>query len=300
MPGLLLFTLTGLVAQFVNGSLGMGFGVTSNTVLITYGIAPAVASASIQMANVGTGLVSGLSHHRFGNVSWPLVAKLGGPGAVGGFTGATVLSSVSGEWIVPAVAVVLLGLGAVVVVRSARGDLTRRTGRPGRTGADGGLRRRFLTPLGLVGGFLNAIGGGGWGPVTTPALMASGRVAPRHVIGSVSAAEVMVTLAATAGFLLGLSGDGLRLSLVLGLMAGGVVAAPFAAYVVGRIDPARLGVRVGTLLLVLNGRTVLVASGAPPALTVMILAAVVAGGLVLSYRAGAKAGATPNPASLPA
>lgn len=292
MPALVLFVLTGTVAQFVNGSLGMGFGVTSNTVLITYGIAPAVASASIQMANVGTGIVSGLAHHRFGNVSWPLVVKLGLPGAVGGFTGATVLSSVKGDWIVPAVAVVLLGLGTVVLVRSARGDLVRRPGAQART--DGGLRRRFLAPLGLLGGFLNAIGGGGWGPVTTPALMASGRVEPRHVIGSVSTAEVMVTLAATAGFLIGLSGNGLDVTLVLGMMAGGVVAAPFAAYVVGRVDPARLGVRVGTLLLVLNGRTVLVELGAPPVLTVAGLAAVAAAGVALSYRTGQSA--QPEPA----
>lgn len=292
MPALVLFVLTGTVAQFVNGSLGMGFGVTSNTVLITYGIAPAVASASIQMANVGTGIVSGLAHHRFGNVSWPLVVKLGLPGAVGGFTGATVLSSVKGDWIVPAVAVVLLGLGTVVLVRSARGDLVRRPGAQART--DGGLRRRFLAPLGLLGGFLNAIGGGGWGPVTTPALMASGRVEPRHVIGSVSTAEVMVTLAATAGFLIGLSGNGLDVTLVLGMMAGGVVAAPFAAYVVGRVDPARLGVRVGTLLLVLNGRTVLVELGAPPVLTVAGLAAVAVAGVALSYRTGQSA--HPEPA----
>lgn len=292
MPALVLFVLTGTVAQFVNGSLGMGFGVTSNTVLITYGIAPAVASASIQMANVGTGIVSGLAHHRFGNVSWPLVVKLGLPGAVGGFTGATVLSSVKGDWIVPAVAVVLLGLGTVVLVRSARGDLVRRPGAQART--DGGLRRRFLAPLGLLGGFLNAIGGGGWGPVTTPALMASGRVEPRHVIGSVSTAEVMVTLAATAGFLIGLSGNGLDVTLVLGMMAGGVVAAPFAAYVVGRVDPARLGVRVGTLLLVLNGRTVLVELGAPPVLTVAGLAAVAVAGVALSYRTGQSA--QPEPA----
>lgn len=282
MPALLVFTLTGLVAQFVDGALGMGFGVTSSTVLVTYGVAPAVASASIQLANVGTGVASGLSHHRFGNVSWPLVAKLGVPGAIGGFSGATVLSSLSGDWIVPAVAVVLLGLGTVVLVRSARGDLTRRPEAQERT--DGGLRRRFLTPLGLVGGFLNAIGGGGWGPVATPAIMASGRVEPRHVIGSVSAAEVMVTLAASVGFFFGLSGDGLEISLVLAMMAGGVAAAPFAAYVTGRMPPAKLGVWVGTFLLVLNSRTVLVELGAPPALTVTVLAAIATAGLVVSRR----------------
>ena len=92
MPVLVVFTLTGFVAQLVNGSLGMGFGVTSNTVLISYGIAPAIASASIQMANAGTGLVSGVSHWRFGNLSWSLMLRLGIPGAVGAFVGATTLS----------------------------------------------------------------------------------------------------------------------------------------------------------------------------------------------------------------
>jgi uncharacterized protein len=282
MPELILFTLTGLVAQFVNGSLGMGFGVTSNTVLLTYGIAPAVASASIQMANIGTGLVSGAAHHRFGNVSWPLVFKLGVPGAVGAFVGATVLSSLSGDGIVPVVAVVLIGLGSVVLVRSARGEVGRRTAS---TRTDGGLSGRVTGSLGLVGGFMNAIGGGGWGPVTTPALLGSGKVETRYVIGSVSAAEVLVTMSATVGFLIGLSGA-VDVRLVLAMMAGGAVSAPFAAYLVGRLDPARLGIRVGTFLIVLNLRTLLVAAGAPPVAVVAVVLAVAAAGMVFSFRVG--------------
>lgn len=280
MPGLVIFTLTGLVAQLVNGSLGMGFGVTSNTALLSYGIAPAVASASIQMANMGTGVVSGASHWRFGNVSWPLVAKLGLPGAAGAFLGATALSSISGDWVVPAVAILLLVLGAILVIRSLRGDLDEKPA------VSNGLRRRFLYPLGAVGGFMNAIGGGGWGPVTTPALMASGRVQPRKVIGSVSAAEVLVTLSATVGFLIGLSGaGGVEASLVLAMMAGGVVAAPFAAFIVGRIQPAKLGVGVGTLLLVLNTRTLLAAIGVSGLVILAVLLAMTMSGVVLSHRA---------------
>lgn len=279
MPALVLFALTGLVAQLVNGSLGMGFGVTSNTVLLSYGIAPAAASASIQMANIVTGTVSGASHWRFGNLSWPLVFQLGVPGAAGAFLGATALSSFEGDWVVPAVAVVLLGLGTVVMVRSLRGDLNLKHV------VSGGLRRRFLVPLGAVGGFMNAIGGGGWGPVTTPTLMASGRIEPRYVIGSVSAAEVLVTLSATAGFLIGLSGaDGVQMSLVLALMGGGVVSAPFAAYVVGRIRPAKLGVWVGTLLLVLNARTLLGGIGVPSAVVLPVLLVIAASGAALSTR----------------
>lgn len=284
MPVLVVFTLTGLLAQLINGSLGMGFGVTSNTVLISYGIAPAIASASIQMANVVTGTASGLSHWRFGNVSWPLVMRLGVPGGLGGFLGATALSSVEGAWVVPAVATVLLCLGSVVIVRSLRGDLDRRPVHRG------GLRRRFLVPLGAVGGFMNAIGGGGWGPVTTPALLASGRVEPRRAIGSVSAAEVLVTLAASVGFLVGLSGEGgIQAPLVLAMMAGGVVSAPFAAFIVGRIQPAKLGVSVGTLLLVLNTRTLLTGIGLGPAVVLPTLAAITLAGLALTSVPGRRA-----------
>lgn len=294
MPGLVVFTLTGLVAQLVNGSLGMGFGVTSNTALLSYGVAPAVASASIQMANMGTGMVSGASHWRFGNVSWPLVVKLGLPGAAGAFLGATALSSITGDWVVPAVAVLLLGLGAIVVVRSLRGDMD------GKPAVSNELKRRFLFPLGAAGGFMNAIGGGGWGPVTTPALMASGRVQPRKVIGSVSAAEVLVTLSATVGFLIGLSGTaGVEASLVLAMMAGGVVAAPFAAFVVGRIQPAKLGVGVGTLLLVLNTRTLLAAIDVPGLIILAVLLAMMMSGVVLSHRTREPQPAEAHPADPP-
>lgn len=279
MPGLVVFTLTGLVAQLVDGSLGMGFGVTSNSGLIAFGIAPAVASASIQMTNIVTGAASGVSHWRFGNVSWSLVFRLGIPGAIGGFLGASALSSFEGDWVVAAVAVVLLALGVVVVVRSLRGDLDQRAT------VQGGLSRHFLVLLGTIGGFAKAIGGGGWGPVTTPALMASGKVEPRQVIGSVSAAEVLVSLSATAGFLNGLSGTGgVRPSLVLAMMAGGVVAAPLAAFIVGRIKPARLGLWVGTLLLVLNTQTLLAEVGAPAVIVLSALAVIAIVGVALAYR----------------
>lgn len=278
MPVLVAFILAGLLGQLVDGSLGMGFGVTSNTVLISHGIAPAVASASVHLAKIGTGIASGASHWRFGNVSWPLVLRIGVPGAVGAFLGATVLSSLSGAWMVPGVAVVLLGLGTVVLVRAVRGDLDRRRS------MRAALPTRLLAPVGAVGGFIDAIGGGGWGPVATPTLLAGGRVEPRFAIGSISAAEVIVTLAASAGFLIGLGGSGVDAPLVITLVAGGVVAAPIAALLVGRANPAVLGVGVGTFLLILNTRTLMSEVGASPAVLGITLIGLAGMGVHLAGR----------------
>lgn len=272
MRRLLVFALAGLVGQLVDGALGMAFGITTTTVLLSNGFSPAVASASVHLAEVGTTLTSGLSHWRFGNVSWPLVRRIGIPGAVGAFAGATVLTSLTGDWLKPAVAIVLLALGALVIVRSVRGDLRGERHDPGQ------LRRRMLGPLGLSAGFIDAVGGGGWGPVATPTLLAAGRVEPRMVIGSVSAAELLVTVSASAGFLWGLGGEGIEIPLVLALLAGGVVAAPLAAWLVRHADASVLGVVIGTLLLVLNTRTLLLEVGAPGALRLVTLLVIGAAG----------------------
>jgi len=296
---LLVFAMAGLVGQLVDGALGMAFGVTTSTVLLSNGFSPAVASASVHLAEVGTTLTSGLSHWRFGNVSWPLVVRIGIPGAAGAFAGATVLSSLTGDWLKPSVAVVLFALGVVVIVRSVRGDLRGHHHDPGR------LRRRLLAPLGLGAGFIDAVGGGGWGPVATPTLLAAGRVEPRLVIGSVSAAELLVTVAASAGFLLGLGGRGIEAPLVLALLAGGAVAAPLAAWLVRHADASVLGVVVGTLLLVVNARTLLLAVGVAGAVRLPVLVAIaVAGGAVArrvrrDHRAAAVPPVVVEPAAAP-
>ncbi|MGH9210255.1 MAG: sulfite exporter TauE/SafE family protein [Acidimicrobiales bacterium] len=289
MPTLVVCVLAGVFGQLVDGALGMAFGVTASTVLLSNGVAPASTSAIVHFAKIGTAITSGASHWRFGNVSWPLVLRLGLPGAVGGFAGATFLSSVTADWLEPAVAVVLVGLGAVVVARSLRGHLDG--GRP-RTGSH---RARALAPLGLGGGFLDAVGGGGWGPVATPTLLAAGRVEPRVVIGSVNAAELLVTLAASAGFILGLDGEeGAKLSLVLALLAGGAVASPVAAALVGRVQPARLGVAVGALLVAVNVRTVLAEGGVAGTIRWPVVVLVLAAGAWLAYRAGRRPADTPE------
>lgn len=297
MQRLLVFAIAGLVGQLVDGSLGMAFGVTTSTILLSNGFSPAVASASVHLAEVGTTLTSGLSHWRFGNVSWPLVARIGIPGAIGAFAGATLLSSLTGDWLAPAVAVVLFGLGTLVIVRSVRGDLRGERHDPGH------LRSRLLAPLGLGAGFLDAVGGGGWGPVATPTLLAAGRVEPRYVIGSVSAAELAVTVSASLGFLLGLGGEGVEAPLVAALLVGGVIAAPLAAWLVRHADASVLGVVVGTLLLVTNARTLLIEIGVAGAARLPVLLAIAAAGAWVTVRVrrhshaerAARAGLGPEP-----
>jgi uncharacterized protein len=278
MRRLLVFALAGLFGQLVDGALGMAFGVTSSTVLLSSGISPAASSASVHLAEIGTTFTSGLSHWRFGNVSWPLVVRIGVPGAAGAFAGATLLSSFTGDWLTPAVALVLFGLGLLVVVRSLRGDLRGRTRHPST------LRKRFLAPLGVSAGFLDAVGGGGWGPVATPTLLTAGRLEPRMVIGSVSASELLVTLAASAGFLIGIGGEGIQASLVLALLAGGVVAAPLAAWLVHHTDASALGVVVGTLLLATNARLLMLEVGTPGTVRLPVILGLAAAGIALAVR----------------
>jgi hypothetical protein len=215
-------------------------------------------------------------------VSWRLVARIGVPGAVGAFAGATVLSSFTGDWLTPAVALVLFGLGALVVVRSLRGDLRGQTRHPG------SLRRRFLAPLGLGAGFLDAVGGGGWGPVATPTLLTAGRLEPRLVIGSVSASELLVTLAASAGFLVGIGGEGIQASLVLALLLGGVIAAPLAAWLVHHSDASALGVVVGALLLVTNARLLMLELETPGPVRFLVIVGLAAAGAALAVRTARK------------
>ncbi len=153
----------------------------------------------------------------------------------------------------------------------------------------------MLAPLGLSAGFLDAVGGGGWGPVAAPTLLAAGRLEPRLVIGSVNAAELLVTVAASAGFLLGLGTQGIELPLVLALLVGGVLAAPVAAWLVGHADASVLGVVVGTLLLVTNARTLLIEVGVPGPVRLPILLALGAAGVALAQHVRRVHAARPAP-----
>ncbi|TMQ92956.1 sulfite exporter TauE/SafE family protein [Actinomadura soli] len=250
MRSLLVLALVGLGAQLVDGSLGMAYGVTSTTLLLAAGTNPAAASATVHLAEIGTTLVSGTAHWRFGNVDWRVVARIGLPGAAGAFAGATFLSWISTEVAGPLMALILLGLGTYVLARFTLAGLPSGN-------LDKPLRRRFLSPLGLVAGFVDATGGGGWGPVGTPAILASGRMEPRKVIGSIDTSEFLVAVAASIGFLTGLGGAGVDLAWAAALLAGGVVAAPIAAWLVRHLPPRVLGSAVGGLIILTNARTLL-------------------------------------------
>ena len=256
MEGLVLLALlavAGFAAQLVDGALGMGYGITSSTILLLIGLSPAAASASVHIAKIGTGASSGLAHHQFGNVDWKVVRRIALPGAAGAFIGATLLSALSTESSRPLSSLFLFTLGVYVVVRYLRGGLRAlRKGTP---------RLRFLIPLGLIGGFVDATGGGGWGPVATPALLADGRLAPNRVIGTVSASEFAVAVAASVGFIFGIGVAGVRLDYVAALLAGGLIAAPIAAYLVRHLNPRLLGVVVGGFICFTNARVLLSAAG---------------------------------------
>jgi uncharacterized protein len=245
---LIVVALVGLVAQLVDGGLGMGYGATSSTLLVLVGLTPLAASASVHFSELGTNLASGLAHWRLQNVDWSVVVRIAGPGAIGAFLGATVLSVLSTEWAKPLMSVILALLGLYIIVRfvvGIRPQLKKRLTTP------------FLAPLGLFAGFIDATGGGGWGPVATPALLGDGRLEPRKVIGSVDTAEFAVSAAASLGFLIGIGASGIHWGFALALLAGGLVAAPLAAYLI-KIAPAHLlGVAVGGLIVLTNLRTIL-------------------------------------------
>ncbi|MFP5578252.1 MAG: sulfite exporter TauE/SafE family protein [Acidimicrobiia bacterium] len=273
MRRLLTFTIVGLAAQTIDGSLGMAYGATSATLLVAAGYTPVLVSASIHLAEVGTTLVSGASHWRLGNVDWQVVRRIALPGGIGAFAGATLLSSFDGGVMAPWTAAILFGLGVVVLLRFAFG-----------VGAN--VRRRDLSRaggagVGLVGGVVDAVGGGGWGPIATPTLLTATRMSPRHVIGSVDTAEFVVSVAASVGFLLGIGRAGIDGTVVVALLAGGVVAAPFSAWLVRMLPTALLGVGVGGILLLTNARTLvsihqLDGAAVYPGIVLVVLVAVVA------------------------
>ena len=254
MRKLIVLGLVGLMAQLVDGSLGMAYGVTSSTLLLATGVAPAAASAAVHFSEIGTTLVSGMSHHKLGNVDWRTVGILAVPGFAGAFAGATLLSNIDGESAEPWVAGLLLLLGGYVIFRflALNGRRPRIKAHPSPL---------FLAPMGVVAGTMDAIGGGGWGPVGTTSLLSSGRLEPRKVIGSIDTSEFVVAIGGSLGFLFALGSQGILWGYAGALLIGGVIAAPIAAWLVSRIPAAVLGVAAGGLIVVTNAKTILEAVG---------------------------------------
>jgi len=290
---LLAIAVAGFLAQLIDGSLGMGYGVSSTSLLLALGLAPALASASVHLAEIGTSGVSGAAHWRYGNVDWKILLLLGIPGGVGAFFGAVVLSNLTLEQARPWVSVVLLILGGVILFRFLHARRTSRAPAALHDQApvdDSGAgfrssRRRswLLTPLGLLGGFLDASGGGGWGPTTTSTLMAGGRLKPRLIIGTVSGSEFIVAISASIGFLLALGAAGIRWDIVAMMLIGGSIAAPISAWLVKQFDDRALGIAVGALIIVLNVDRLMVLVGIDAGIvTTARLMAVVAALLIIS------------------
>lgn len=245
----LLFASVGFLAQIIDGALGMAYGVISTTVLLAFGVPPAYASASVHTAEMFTTAATATSHLGHRNVDWKLFLRLVPAGVAGGALGAYVLTSIDGEMLRPYVTAYLTVMGLYILFRAVR--RRRSTVEP---------KGRLVVPLGIAGGFVDAAGGGGWGPVVTSTLVGSGG-APRYVIGTVGTAEFFVTTAVSATFVFALlsghwqdAGDPMaHLSAVAGLIVGGVLAAPLAGLVVRRLDPRVLMVVVGLLVVMLAG-----------------------------------------------
>ncbi|SDX16387.1 hypothetical protein SAMN05444487_11153 [Marininema mesophilum] len=247
MKKLIVFAFIGLVAQLIDGSLGMAYGLTSTSLLLVFGISPAIASASVHLSELATTAASGIAHFRFGNVDKQVVKTLIIPGSIGAFVGACFLSNLPGDLVKPYISIFLLALGVYIVYRFLFNRAqTKATRQP--------YSKRFLYPLGLFAGFLDATGGGGWGPFTTPVLLSRTSMEPRKVIGSVDTSEFAIASAATLGFLISLGTSGFNWLWIGALTLGGIIAAPIAAWLVKVLPSYLLGVLVGGLIIFTNLR----------------------------------------------
>jgi uncharacterized protein len=248
---LIILALIGLVAQLVDGSLGMAYGVTSTSLLLMFGIAPAIASASVHMAEVVTTAASGVSHIRFGNVDKHVVYSLIIPGSIGAFIGACFLGSIPGDIVKPYVSFFLLILGFYVIYRFLFNY------NPSKQLSKKKLGKKHFVTLGFIAGFFDSTGGGGWGPIATPVLLTSNTMEPRKVIGSVDTSEFAIAVSSTLGFLLTLGWTHIHFQWVVALMIGGIIAAPIAAWLVRILPTNLLGTLVGGIIILTNIRTLL-------------------------------------------
>jgi uncharacterized protein len=259
MRRLVLFSIIGFFAQLIDGALGMAYGATSASLLLMFGVAPAVASASIHMAEIATTAASGASHLYMKNVDRDILLKLVIPGSISAFAGAAFLSNIPGDMIKPVVSIFLTLLGVYILFRF----LLKSNDTPAKE-QKVTYSKAFLTPLGIFGGFMDAVGGGGWGPIATPALLAKKGATPRKVIGTVDTSEFAIAFSATLGFVLFLGWETFNWAWVLAFVIGGVLAAPLAAWLVKVIPSYLMGVLVGGFIILTNIRTLIGTIGSIP------------------------------------
>jgi uncharacterized membrane protein YfcA len=236
----LIFFCIGVFAQLVDGTLGMGYGATSTSFLLAYGVPPVISSTGVHVAEMFTTGASALSHHRFGNINKKLVKHLLIPGVLGSITGAYLLSDmIDGDMIKPFIAVYMIVLAVIIMKKALKKNIVKK-------------KTKSLDLLASFGGFMDAVGGGGWGPIVTSTLLGRGRN-PRYTIGSVNAAEFAVSFASGITFMLfgGIHGW----QVIIGLILGGVIAAPLGAYLVNKIPRKPMMIAVGVLIILLSLKT---------------------------------------------
>jgi len=240
---ILLYILAGFVAQLIDGALGMAYGITATTFLLSFGIPPAASSASVHASEVFTSGVSGLMHLKFGNVNTKLFKSLLIPGVLWAILGAYILSSFQGygHMIANLVSVYTMILGLIIIFKALNKDKIRQK-----------IKRIF--PLALIGGFLDSIGGGGWGPIVASTLIARGRN-PKYTIGSVNLAEFFIALSSSLTFItiIGLT----HWTIIAGLIIGGIIAAPIAAYLANKIPARSIMLLVGIAVIILSLKRIL-------------------------------------------
>ncbi|MCD0463916.1 sulfite exporter TauE/SafE family protein [Flavobacterium sp. ENC] len=237
---LLVFFLIGVFAQLVDGTLGMGYGATSTSFLLAYGVPPVVSSTAVHVSEMFTTGASALSHHRFGNINKKLVKHLLIPGVLGSITGAYLLSDViNGDVIKPFIAVYMIILAIIIIKKALKKNIVKK-------------KTKKLSVLAVFGGFMDSVGGGGWGPIVTSTLLGRGRN-PRYTIGSVNAAEFAISFASGITFMLfgGIHGW----QVIIGLILGGVISAPLAAFLVNKIKRKPMMIAVGILIILLSLKT---------------------------------------------
>lgn len=252
---LLLVALAGFIASLVDGALGMGFGPTSSSILLSTGLAPAAVSATVNIAKVVTGLAAAVSHWRFNNIDHRLVAQLAIPGCLGALVGVTVLANVDADTIKPVLSAMLLLVGLRILVRFSRQlplAPDRADDRDTRASGAPTFDERGVTAAATAGGITNGLVGA-WGPIVTPFLLHKG-LPPRFAIGSVNTAEVAVATVAAGSLIASLGSKGIDIAIVGAMLIGGVIAAPLAAWVIRFLHPRALGLAVAALLLLTNSR----------------------------------------------
>ncbi len=242
----ILYLTIGFFAQIIDGSLGMAYGVSANSFLLSTGVSPAAASASVHISEVFTTFASGLSHLRFKNVDRRMIKNLIVPGVIGGIIGAYLLVNFPANIIKPFITVYLLIMGIRIFIKAFNHIHGIQ------------FKKLHYVILGLVGGFFDAVGGGGWGPIVTSTLLSQDDP-PRKVIGSVNISEFFVTFAEAVTFIatIGMA----PWAIVLGLISGGVIAAPLAAYFTSKIPNKAMLLIIGSVIILLQIRSLLLLLG---------------------------------------